>query len=109
EGLPGNTRGEDIRIVPARDRGEGEGLGGPGLGQGLPVEADPGDRRAAEITTELEERVRVPVDDGDGMPVRVEGLGQGRPDSAAAHNHEVPGSSSPQRPTIECSAQQCYG
>ena len=96
ESLAGDTRGEDIRIVTAGDRGEREGLGGLRLRQGLTVETDPCDRRAAEIATEFEECVGVPVDDGDGVPIRIKGLGQGCPDSAAAHNHEVHGFSSPQ-------------
>ena len=91
EGLAGDPRGEDVGVVAVADGGEGVGGLDPGLGQGVAVEPDAGDTLSLEGRAEAAERRAVLVDDRDVMPLALETEGQGRADTAAAHDHEMHG------------------
>jgi hypothetical protein len=89
EGLPGDARREDVRVVAVRDGREAVGVVDPGLPQHVAVEAQPGHLGPGEVGVEPAERVRVLVDHRDGVAVVLQRLGEGRAGPAAAHDHEV--------------------
>ena len=61
----------------------------PASVQRVAVEADAGDPPAFEVGAEPAERVRVAVDDGDGVALGLQDVGEGGADPATAHDHEV--------------------
>ena len=82
---------EDVGVVTAGDGGEGVGVVDAGGPQGVAVEADSLDGVALEAGAETPERGLVLVDDGHLVPGTLDGPGEGRADTAAAHDHEVHG------------------
>src|SRR5690606_23157523 len=87
EGLARHPGGDDVGIVAAADGHEGGGGGDAGLFQYASVEADPGHPPTAESRAQPAERLRVPIDDGDGMAVVLQDVRQGGPHPATAHDH----------------------
>ena len=76
--LARDAGGEDVRVVAARDGGEGVGVVDAGGPQGVAVEADPGDGAPLERGAEATERGLVLVDDGDLVTRRARWPGRGR-------------------------------
>ena len=89
ERLARHAGDEDVRVVAVGHRGHRFGALDAGLDQPVAVEADPGDRRAAEVRPEAFERRacggRRPRPSG---PTRA-GPGQRRADPATSNDHDV--------------------
>jgi hypothetical protein len=89
ERLPGDSRGDDVGVVTAADRGEGVGTFDAGRDEYRAVETEPGDPLTGEGRAETPERLGVGVDHGDGMAALLEAVGERRADPAATHDDEV--------------------
>ena len=76
EGLPGDPRHQHVRVVTVRDRGDGAGSLDAGLDQSIPVETDALDLGAGEVVRQPPERFAAPIDDGNGVAVGQQVLGE---------------------------------
>src|SRR5436305_1146841 len=91
-GLPGDPGREDVRVVPARDRSQGARVPDSGQLQVVPVESEAHDRPPRPLGRQPAQRPRVLVDDRHAVAVALQIDGELRPDSTAAHDHDVHGS-----------------
>ncbi len=87
EHLPGDTRGDDVGVVPGRHRSESIGVLNPRAQQDIPVKAHAGDLLAGEFGGKPVKGGPVTVDDRHFMPESRQRLGKGGADPAAAHHH----------------------
>ena len=78
-----------FELSPSDTAANANGVLDARLREGVAVEAEARDLVAAEVGVEPPERLGVLVDDGDGVAVVLEALGERRADAAAAHDHEV--------------------
>ena len=88
-GLTCNASRQDVRVVPATYGCECVRTLYAGVFQGLSVETDALDGQPTEIRAQLPEGMGVLVDDGDGMTLSIEIIGECGPDPAAAQDHDV--------------------
>src|SRR5690606_8948687 len=91
ERLTGHARGDDVGVVAAADRREGEGLRDARVLHHLAVEPDALDPAAREVGAQPLEGGRVLVDHRDVVAALDQAVRQGRPDAAATHDDEVHG------------------
>ena len=86
--LPGDAHGEDVRVVPAGDRGQGVRLERAGLLEVVPVESRTHDAGAVPLLEAAEGLGRL-VQDGHRMALGAERDGEARPHAATPDDDDV--------------------